>query len=110
MELKCQWCGKTYQAVRRSSKFCSDSCKTQNHRYNPSAQCNEHFKAAIYHIKKLEELGNMDSDVTDSVIDLLLRVSARSASMSREVTIYRDTKQLYKRGNTHLYEHPLIHG
>ena len=30
---RCDWCGKDFQAVRRTAKYCSDHCRVSAHRY-----------------------------------------------------------------------------
>lgn len=31
----CSWCGELYIAQRSTSRFCSSSCRSHSHRYNP---------------------------------------------------------------------------
>lgn len=78
MQLNCVWCGSSFEAVRSSRKFCSDRCKTANHRYDPKSQIEFHLEQALYHISQIERVLSKDKDVHlegYSGLDVIARVA-----------------------------------
>jgi hypothetical protein len=63
MKLNCVWCDRPFEAKRSSAKYCSDACKTAQHRYNPKAQIEYHLAAALSHITQIERITEKDKDV-----------------------------------------------
>lgn len=67
LSLECDWCGKKYQAQRKSSKFCSANCRVASSRYNPVDLYNEYGAIAASNLRKLHELAKKHPELSPEI-------------------------------------------
>ena len=87
----CEGCGQKYPAVRKTSRFCSDSCRKRGQRRNPPANADEASLLVEAVRRELDDAGVLDTRLAQQALTLAGRVSngvdtgASAAAASREL-------------------------
>lgn len=75
LQLKCDWCGRSYVASRKSSKFCSTNCRVASSRYDPVAIREQEITHAFYHIGNLRDLAFKNPHMIPEIDEELRKLS-----------------------------------
>jgi rubrerythrin len=77
LSLHCHNCGRNYTAKRKSSKFCSDTCRVEYNRYGAPKHVLE-YRSAIHHLSEFLRLVELNPhwQADSKIIDAAQQISS----------------------------------
>lgn len=84
LKTKCHWCGDEFLAQRKSAKFCSDTCRIANHRYNPSEIIQTSKQGMIENMNRTLDILRRRPDTIVEIDKMLMEVRNQIEQWQRE--------------------------
>jgi hypothetical protein len=85
MKLNCAWCKSEFEAQRSSAKFCSDACKTANHRYQPMALVGDCERSIQHQLKEMTKVLKRSPQLAPEVYSKLSAISNQLYEVQKEL-------------------------